>query len=770
MQNDTLRERASSAHRPLPETIRLPLELRLHGRGGQGGVTCAKLIASLFTEMGLHVQAFGDYGSERAGAPIQAFCRADRVPIVNRNKVYRPAQLIVLDESLLGPSVMAGVAPGTLLLVNTPAPLAAYAEYAALRVGVINATAIAREHGIGSASVVIINTTIVGAYARMLGIDLAELDTVYESLGLESDLGAAEHAYAAVEWREPDTSAATVVEAARAPAAEVLPMPAHAQDVAAALKTGTWSNLAPRYREQPAPCNVACPAGNDVVGFIQTLKADGLEAAARLLLQTQPLPSVCGRVCPAPCMTHCNRIAFDGAVNIRGLERWIGDHVDWQPTVASDTTPRKIAIAGGGPAGLSAAWQLALAGHDVELHEAGAALGGVLRDGIPAFRLPDAVLDREVARITSLGVRVHLGSRIDAAALERLRARCDAVIVCAGFGAPVPLQAAGVDLPGVEQGLAFLARAKGGRERLSGHVLVVGGGNTAIDCVRTALRCGASSVRLVYRRRRDDMPAIPEEIEDAEREGMRLMLQRQPVAFTGNGRITTAVLATVEPGSADASGRRRPVITDRTESLPCDHVLLALGQETEVAWLPSGWMKRGDRAWRGSEPLNVWFAGDCGTADGTVTHAIGNGRRVVAAALQALEPSTTLSRSDASEGPTRFPAEVPVPVPPGQIRFSHYGAVPPHPDRHRPPAECVSGFAESNLGLAGPEEADRCFSCGHCTHCDTCLVYCPDGVIFRNGSGYRIDEAFCKGCGMCVAECPRGAMEMHEKHHPGAQA
>ena len=763
MQNDTPRERALDARRPLPTTIRLPLELRLHGRGGQGGVTCAKLIASLFTEMGLHVQAFGDYGSERAGAPIQAFCRADRAPIVNRNKVYRPGHLIVLDEGLLGPSILAGVDPGTLLLINTSAPLSSYADYAALRVGVVDATAIAREHGIGSTSVVIINTTILGAYARMLDIDLGELDTVFESLGLEGDLAAAEHAYAAVHWREPDLTATTAVEAVRTTPPDVLPVPSPAQDIAASLKTGTWSNLAPRYREQPAPCNGACPAGNDVVGFIQTLKSDGLEAASRLLLQTQPLPSVCGRVCPAPCMTHCNRIAFDGAVNIRGLERWIGDHVDWQPTAAQAPTPRVVAIVGGGPAGLSAAWQLALAGHTVELHEAGPALGGVLRDGIPAFRLPDDVLEREIARIEAVGVRVHLQSRVDALALEELRARCDAVIVCAGFGAPMALDAAGAELPGVDQGLRFLARAKSGNERLGGHVLVVGGGNTAIDCVRTALRCGAASVRLVYRRRRDDMPAIPEEIEEAEREGMRLMLQRQPVAFAGNGRITTAVLAEVEPGLADASGRRRPVVTGRTESVPCDHVLLALGQATDVPWLPAGWAKQGDRAWYDEAPLNVWFAGDCGTADGTVTHAIGNGRRIAAAALAALDGAN----AERAAEPATEPAP---PVPPGQIRFEHYGVAPAHRDRHRPPAEGVGGFAETNLGLAGPDEADRCFSCGHCTRCDTCLVYCPDGVIFRDGAGYRIDEAFCKGCGMCVAECPRGAMEMHEKHHAGAPA
>ncbi len=754
---------------PLPQALlqanMLPLEVRLHGRGGQGGVTCVKLIAALFTEMGLHVQAFGDYGSERAGAPVQAYARVDRSVIANRNKVYRPNHLIVLDEGLLGPQVLSGVAPGAMLLLNTPAALDAYAgRFAQFRFGVVDATAIAREHGIGSASVVIINTTILGAYARLLGIETGDLESVFASLGLESDLAAAEHAYAAVRWHEPVPGLASLAQVPAPKMPAVLPVAEHVSDIPAALKTGTWSNLAPQYRERPAPCNVACPAGNDVVGFIQALRSGGVAAAAQVLLRTQPLPSVCGRVCPAPCMADCNRAAFDGAVNIRGLERWIGDHEAWLPQRALVAQQRRVAVVGGGPAGLSAAYQLALAGHAASLFEAGPALGGVLRNGIPAFRLPDQVLQRDLARVTALGVDVHCNERIDRAAIARLHAEFDAVIVCVGFGASNGLEVPGAELSCIEQGLDFLDRAKGGGARLQGHVVVVGGGNTAIDCARSALRCGAASVRLVYRRSRDEMPAITEEIDEAEREGVRLTLHRQPLAYTASADRPTQVaamqMAEVEAGPPDASGRRRPVVTDRCTTIECDHVLLALGQSSELDLMPSGWSKRDDRAWHGDAPTSLWLAGDCATADGTVTHAIGNGRRVALAALAALAGVATEVASAAAQ-----PIE---PVAPGQIRFSHYGVAPPHADRARPLADCIGNFNETNLGLAGPEEADRCFSCGHCTQCDTCLIYCPDGVIRRGADGYLIDENYCKGCGMCVAECPRSAMEMHDKHLAGA--
>jgi 2-oxoacid:acceptor oxidoreductase gamma subunit (pyruvate/2-ketoisovalerate family) len=347
----------------LPAGLSLPLEVRVHGRGGQGGVTCAKLIALLYTRMGMQVQTFGDYGSERSGAPVQAYTRVDRLPINNHNKVYRPDHLIVLDEGLMGPLVLSGAVPGGVLLLNSHCGLDSYAgQYGDFRFGVIDATAIAREHGIGSSSVVIINTTMVGAYARLLGVSLAALDETFAALGLGEDLVAAEHAFERVQMRDAVPGARAVAPAKAAAAPPVTSISEHRLDFPADLKTGSWSNQSPLYREQPAPCNHACPAGNDVVGFIQALKKDGADAAAAILLRTQPLPSVCGRVCPAPCMASCNRLVFDGAVNIRSLERWVGDHSAHQ-TVAETAAPRRrFAVIGGGPAGLAAAWQLALAG------------------------------------------------------------------------------------------------------------------------------------------------------------------------------------------------------------------------------------------------------------------------------------------------------------------------------------------------------------------------------------------------------------------------
>jgi len=744
----------------LPDGLALPLEIRVHGRGGQGGVTCAKLIAALYARMGLAVQTFGDYGSERSGAPVQAFTRVDRHAVTNRNKVYQPDHLLVLDSGLMETPVLSGVSPGALILLNTAASPEQFGDrYSRYRFAVVDATDIAREQGIGSSSVVIINTTIVGAYARLLGLPLSLLEEAYASLGLLGDLAAAEQAYERVQIREasapfpgqPDSAPPT------AEAAAVAPIAGQAADIPVTLRTGLWSNQCPSYRQYTAPCNAACPAGNDIVGFIQALRNDGPEAAAAILLRTQALPSVCGRVCPAPCMSDCNRKHFDGAVNIRSLERWIADHSGFSLPMEQDATRRRIAVVGGGPAGLSAAYQLALRGHEVTIYEGAPALGGVLLNGIPAFRLPLEVLKRDIQRILALGVKAQCNRLINREELARLTGEHEALIICTGFGRAHELEVAGAELAGVEQGLPFLERVKHSAEKVAGHVVVVGGGNSAIDCARSALRSGAASVRLIYRRGREDMPAIQEEIVEAELEGIRLMTHRQPLSFSGTERVSAVLLAEVEAGAPDKSGRSRPVITSRTATLPCDRVLLALGQQSGSQLLPVDWQMREGRAWQGEVPLLVWSAGDCSTEDGTVTHAIGNGRRIALSVLAALDG--TAAGEDASRADQV--------VAPAQIRFSHFEVDPPRKDRHIPPAVGRESFKEFNLGLAGPEEAERCFSCGHCTRCDTCLVYCPDGVIYRTNDGYRVDQDYCKGCGMCVAECPRSAMEMNDKTLPG---
>jgi Pyruvate/2-oxoacid:ferredoxin oxidoreductase delta subunit len=244
-------------------------------------------------------------------------------------------------------------------------------------------------------------------------------------------------------------------------------------------------------------------------------------------------------------------------------------------------------------------------------------------------------------------------------------------------------------------------------------------------------------------------------VDEAVAEGVELLLRRQPVAFTGNGRLASATLAEVEPGAPDSSGRRRPVVTDRTAALACDGVLLALGQSADMGLLPEGWSVRGGRAFEGegdgAAPTNVWLAGDMATNEGTVTHAIGSGRRIAARALAAAEGAP--EPAEAAPGAEER-------VSPAHVRFSHFEVIPPRPERHAAAPARARSFEEVSRGLDDASEAERCFSCGHCTLCDTCLLSCPEGVVRRGDGGYLIDETFCKGCGMCVAECPRRAMEM----------
>ncbi len=757
----------------------MTLEIRLHGRGGQGGVTCAKILAAIYARLGKSVQTFGDYAGERSGAPVRAYTRVSDEPISNRNKVYHPDHLLILDPTLLSTDVVAGLAPGGLLLINTPDPPESFVDrFGKFRVATLDATTIARRHGIGTRSVVIVNTTMAGAYARVAELPIEALEFAYRDLHLHGNLPAAREAYDAVlvgnasagqaprptgaaQAATPDAATESNKEAApldtHAPhGSDVLPLTEHTQSPPTGLKTGSWRTQLPRYIDALAPCNAFCPAGNDVVTFVQTLLNEGEEAAARVLGNTQPLASVCGRVCPAPCMIGCSRTNYDGAVNIRALERWIGDRA---PVLKKKDVPpkqqRRVAIVGSGPAGLAAAYELARSGHQVMIYEGERRLGGVLRTGIPSYRLPRDVLDREINAIIALGVQARFGEFLDRDAIRALGASYDAVILAAGFGRPMHLDVPGLELEGVEDGTRFLHRVnlEGGRA-VSGHVVVLGGGNTAMDCARSALRSGASRVTVAYRRTRSEMPAIIEEIEESEREGVEFLFQRAPVAMHGGGRVSALELAEVEMGPPDESGRRRPVVTDRTSLVECDHVLLALGQSADPRLLPAEATVADGRVHIAGEATNLFVAGDYATGEGTVAHAIGDGRRAVGRALAALGEEVHVFMR-----PKKVSA-----VPIQNVRMDYFAPRLAATESHVPVETRIRTFAETNLGLADPREAERCFSCGTCTHCDTCLVYCPEGIIDRvvkaGADGYEVDLDFCKGCGICVTECPRGAMEM----------
>ncbi len=741
------------------------MEIRLHGRGGQGGVTCAKILAAVYSRLGKSVQTFGDYAGERSGAPVRAYARVSDEPITNRNKVYQPDHLLVLDTSLLGDDTVAGLAPGgTLLLNTTEGPEAFAAKFGAFRVAAVDATAIARRHKIGTRSVVIVNTTIAGAFVKALGISMDVLEEAYRALGLSSNFPAAKEAYESVRVahgvtpgvaRVPVPAGGAMEGARPAPppvaAKEVVPLASHVEGASTGLKTGNWRTQTPCYVENLAPCNAWCPAGNDVVGFLQALGREGEAAASAILGRSTPFGGVCGRVCPAPCMEGCNRREYDGAVNIRGVERWIADKAPVLRMPAAAANPRRVAVIGGGPAGLAAAWTAALAGHKVTLIEGESQLGGVLRTGIPAYRLPREVLDHEIDAILALGVEARCGQFLDRDRVARLATEFDAVILATGLQKLQPLDVPGAELPGVEQGIRFLHRVNmRGRVVVAGHVVVLGGGNTAMDCARSALRLGASKVTVVYRRTRAEMPAIAEEIEEAAHEGVVFEYQRAPVAFHGPDRVHGLELAEVEMGPPDASGRRRPVVTEKRHRVACDWVLLALGQSADTSLLPEGWELRDGRCHRAGVPVNVFAAGDLATGDGTVTHAIGSGRRAAGLALRALGQDV-----EVFERPDRAAA-----VPATDLRLDHFARADAAKDALLPPPVRLAGFSEVSAGIEGRSESHRCFSCGHCTQCDTCLVYCPEGIIRRKPGSYEIDYSFCKGCGICVTECPRKAIEM----------
>jgi 2-oxoacid:acceptor oxidoreductase delta subunit (pyruvate/2-ketoisovalerate family) len=327
------------------------------------------------------------------------------------------------------------------------------------------------------------------------------------------------------------------------------------------------------------------------------------------------------------------------------------------------------------------------------------------------------------------------------------------VILAVGLQKLRPLGVAGEGLGGVEQGITFLHRVNLEEgAAATGHVVVLGGGNTAMDCARTALRLGAERVTVAYRRTRQEMPAIADEVEESLEEGVRLLLQVAPVAVHGDGRVQAIELAEVEMGAPDESGRRRPVVTERTSRLECSAVLLALGQSVDDRFAPLGWeLGAGGRMSKDGAPINVFASGDVATWAGTVVHAIGHGHATATAALIALgEDVAPFAR------PSKARA-----VGVGDVRFSHFPHLEPNSELHRDALARLDSFLEVNEGLEDATEAHRCLSCGLCTHCDTCLVYCPEGGIHRTSDGeYAIDYDYCKGCGLCVTECPRGGLEM----------
>ncbi len=555
-------------------------------------------------------------------------------------------------------------------------------------------------------------------------------------------------------------------------------------------KTGSWKYIRPIYQDKVAPCCESCPVGVDIEGYLNLLREGRIEEACELLVRENPMPAVTGRVCHHPCETNCNRRQFDDAVSVHAIERMLGDMVlETKPPLTSRKSCASVGVVGSGPAGLACAYHVARLGYNVTVFEAAAEAGGMLRLGIPEYRLPREVLDKQIDWIRAQGVTIECGMRagIDVPWWSLLSS-FDAVFLSTGAHQSKALGVPGEALAGVESGLDFLRRVNGGERPSPGQrVVVVGGGNTAMDCARTALRLGAETT-VLYRRTRAEMPAIADEVEEAEHEGVQFVFLAAPLRLlSGNGRVNAIECQRMRLGEPDASGRRAPVpISNDRFMLPADTVLAAIGETPELDSLPPE-IERVPAGvltdeYGGTTRAAVFAGGDLAEQPRTVADALGAGKRAAIGMDQYLRMITGRHL----EGPgtadlrygrrgnlsiTRWRRDDPVArtAPVNEVvayeninprHFTH--AARPRDGRLSIPISRRS-FTEVNQGLdreAALAEARRCFNCGVCNRCDVCLTFCPDVAISHADGAYAIALDYCKGCGVCAAECPRGALVM----------
>ena len=530
-------------------------------------------------------------------------------------------------------------------------------------------------------------------------------------------------------------------------------------------KTGLWSYVSPRYVENDTPCQTSCPAGQDIRGCIGLMREGNVEEASALIRANSPLPATCGRVCYHPCEDSCNRGEFDQAIAIHEIERFLGDFglTSSAPSAKKADKKAEVAVVGSGPAGLSCAWRLYQLGHRVSIFEAESVPGGMLTTAIPDYRLPKEIVRKEIDLITNSGVEIITGVRIGHhMSLEDLFQKgYKAVFLAIGAQNSQKLNIPGEQAKGVTAGLEFLKEAKLGKKNqsLGAKVAVIGGGNVAIDVARTALRLGSKEVLILYRRSAEEMPASKEEVHSAKAEGVKIQYLVSPTeVIQSNGEVKGIKLVRMELSEPDASGRKRPVPVSGSEfDIQVDSVIPAISQAVDMEVLgdrstvkTSEGLFSVDEVTLTTSRLGVFAGGDAVTGPATVTEAIGAGKKA-AVSIDRYLKGITLEVGATEEKPVRFQ----------DINTAYFEPAQRVLAREVPLDQRVNSFAEVNMGYKGEEaltEAERCFNCGHCIACDNCWLVCPEFAVSKEGKEYRIDYDYCKGCGICVQECPRSAI------------
>ena len=522
-----------------------------------------------------------------------------------------------------------------------------------------------------------------------------------------------------------------------------------------AARAGPVRTRRPVYLDLLPPCNAGCPAGENIQAWLGCTQAGQHERARRQLVADNPLPAIHGRVFYHPCESVCNRAHLDSAVSIHSVERFLGDlalEQGWLFDPPPAATGRRVLVVGGGPSGLSAAYHLARLGHQVEIRDASGEPGGMMRYGIPAYRLPRDVMAAELDRIAALGVTIICNHRVEDLAAERHEGGFDAVFVAVGAHLSKHVDIPARDASRIIDAVPFLRDvASGGHPVIGRRVAVYGGGNTAMDAARVARRLGADETMIVYRRSRAQMPAHEEEAQEAEREGVRINWLHTITAFEGPEM-------TVEVMELDEAGRPHP--TGRLETLTADTLIMAVGQDADTAFLrqvPGVEFKKDGTVVVSASMMTgcpgVFAGGDMVPAERTVTVGVGHGKkaaRFIDAYLRG-EELVRPPKHDLADFDLLHP-----------WYFTDAGR---RSQPERAPEERVGDFTEVVGGLTGQQaayEADRCLSCGNCFECDGCLGACPEDAVIKLGPGhrYRFDYDRCTGCGTCYEQCPVHAIEM----------
>lgn len=523
-------------------------------------------------------------------------------------------------------------------------------------------------------------------------------------------------------------------------------------------KTGSWRSMRPVYVDRLPPCNKTCPSGEDIQGWLSLAEEEDYEGAWRLLTRDNPFPAIMGRVCYHPCEGACNRGQLDLPVGINSVERFIGEQGlvnNWQFN-AGTSTGKKVMIIGAGPAGLSAAYHLRRFGHDVTIYEAAEKPGGMMRYGIPKYRLPREKLNAEIYRVENMGVEIKLNQKVEDIEVTKQAGGFDAVLICVGAQKSNMIEFEG------DPGIPILDALSVLRDtelecpnQLIGRVVVYGGGNSAMDVARTAVRLGAQDVKVISREDPDNMTAHKFEVLETIEEGSEVINLRTIKTVNGH-EITLEVMKISEQHH---SGHLRTVGTGEFETLEADVLVLAIGQNVDPVLFEKGSSIELEEhtikvnAIMQTTQEGIFAAGDAAPSQRSVTSALGHGKKSARAI------NAWLNGQIYQPAPQNEVASF------DKMESWYYSDAPRTVQPHLDAVRRKSGFAEvvGDLDQENAKyEARRCMSCGNCFECDNCYGICPDNAIRKlgQGKGYEFKYDYCKGCGMCDAECPCGAINM----------